>query len=623
MVGGESHGGYVLLVALIIVLLGVPQVPVMAQSFDTPLKSGPFVNKLVFNVMPQDEQQVLALMNDEIDLIGDTIDPSFIESLEAAENIETSATLRNGYGFFTINCAKYPFNITAFRRAMAFAFDKEAISEEMLNGFSIPLDSCIPLINPFSIEGQLPYSYYNASIALANSLLDEAGFVDINLDGYRESPDGSNLSVLIECFGSSIIAIETSFALEEALQALQVDASVAPDDWGDGHSRLNFHYDYDIFFLGATLKNFDVDWLAYEFWSEYADEPYRNFPNFRNASYDAWREQLLYSTDYDDVYEAAIEMQKVWVYECPMVICYENIMLSAYRTDKFEGHVNQAIDGVAGWWTNYKVNLKDHQDSPFSGTFRRSAGLDLDTFNIMGASSHYTMNILNELYDTLLRMGPDGTDIMWLAKSYLVKTNADDPRVPEGHTRLVFNMVQNVNWTDGSPLTAEDVAFTLNYYCDAPYNLYGADLSELHSAYMADRYTVVAEFNTESYWHLRRIASKPILPEHILSEIDPSNWSYWSPNPPAEAMVTSGPFNVSEYFTGEFIELTRNDNYFYRFEQPDTSSTTTVGPTNATLPDLFELLQNVSFVHWVVTLPSLMVIVIILAKWRAETDSLR
>ena len=622
MVSGKSHGGCFHLVVLIIVLLGVPQVPVMAQSFDTPLKSGPFVDRLVFNVIRQDDQQVLALMNDEIDVIGDTIEPIFIESLQAAENIETSATLRNGYGFFTINCAKYPFSITAFRRAMAFALDKEAISEDIWNGFSIPLDSCIPLINPFSIEGQLPYSYHNASIALANSLLDAAGFVDINLDGYRESPDGSNLNVLIEYPESSSLAPEISQALEEALQALQVKATAVPDGGGFGVYPPSFLGDYDMYFLGFNYRDLDVDWLAYEFWSEYADEPYINLPRFQNTSYDAWREQLLYSTDYDDVYEAAIEMQRVWVYECPMIICYENFLLSAYRTDKFEGHVNQAIDGAARWWTNYKVKLKVPQDNLFGGTFRRSVRMDLDTFNIMGAWSSYTMNILNELHDTLLRMGPDGTDIMWLAESYLVKTNADDPRVPEGHTRLVFNMVQNANWTDGSPLTAEDVAFTLNYYRDAPYNLYGADLSELHSAYMADRYTVVVEFNTESYWHLCRIASKPILPEHVLTKIDPNNWSYWSPNPPVEEMVTSGPFNVSEYIAGEFIELTRNDNYFYRFEQPDTS-TTTSGPTNTPLPDLFELLKNVNPAHWVVTLPSLMVIVIILAKWKMETDSLR
>jgi ABC-type transport system substrate-binding protein len=609
MVGGKSHGGPFLLVVLIIVLLGVSQVPVMAQSFDSTFKSGPFVDKLVFNV------------NNEIDLIGDRVDPSFIETLEAAENIETSATLRNGYGFFTINCAKYPFNITAFRRAMAFAFDKEAISEEVLNGFSVPLDSCIPLINPFSIEGQLPYSYYNASIALANSLLDEAGFADINLDGYRESPDGSSLNVRIECSQDSSLAIEISHALRESLQALQVDATVIPIIWRDG---IRMQYDeYDVTFSAWNSNDFDVDWLAYEFWSEYADERFFNLPRFQNTSYDAWREQLLYSTDYDDVYEAAIEMQRIWVYECPMIICYENLLLSAYRTDKFEGHVNDWADGVPGSWTNKKVHLKADQGGPFGGTFRWSNSLDLDTFNLLGASSAYTIQVLTELYDSMMTLDPEANDMMWLAESYLAETHAENDTIPAGQTRFTFQLLQNANWTDGTALTAEDVAFSLNFLRNAPGNRYRLDLLNMSAAYASSTYTVVVEFNTESYWHLHGVAFKPIFPKHVMQEIVIEDWAKWSPNPPVEEMVTSGPFNVSEYVAGEFIELTRNDNYFYTAEQPDTSSTTTSGPTNTPLPDLFESLKNVNLVHWVVTLPSLMVIVIVLAKWRMETGSLR
>ncbi len=621
MVGGKSHGGCFLLVVLIIVLLGVPQVPVMAQLFDTPLKSGPFVDKLVFNVITQEDQRVLALMNDEIDVIDDTVDPIFLEVLESAENIETSTTLRNGYGFFTINCAKYPFNITAFRRAMAFALDKEAISEDIFDTLSFPLDSCIPLVNPFSIEGQLPYSYYNASIALANSLLDAAGFVDINLDGYRESPDGSILNVRIECFETSL-AIEISHALEESLQTLHVKATVVPDDWYGYMYRLRSHDDYDICFLARNFRGLDVDWLAYEFWSEYADEPFFNFPNFQNTSYDAWREQLLYSTDYDDVYEAAIEMQRVWVYECPMIICYENILLSAFRTDKFEGHINDWADGVPGSWTNKKVHLKADQGGPFGGTFRWSNSLDLNTFNLLGASSAYTIQVLTELYDSMMTLDPEGNDMMWLAESYLAETHAENAAIPAGHTQFTFQLLQNANWTDGTPLTAADVTFSLNFLRDAPGNRYWLDLLNMSTAYASSPYTVVVEFNTESYWHLHGVAFKPIFPKHIMQEIE--DWAEWSPNPPVETMVTSGPFYVSEYVAGEFIELTRNDNYFYTAEQPDTSIiTTTSDPTYAPLPDLFEILKNVNLAHWVVTLPSLMVIVIVLAKWKTETDSLR
>ena len=92
-------------------------------------KNGPYVDKIVFDVITQDDQQVLALQDDEIDMIDQQIDPTFLDTLVEAENIEVVNVLRNGYGYVSINCAKYPLNVTAFRRAVAFATDKEAISD--------------------------------------------------------------------------------------------------------------------------------------------------------------------------------------------------------------------------------------------------------------------------------------------------------------------------------------------------------------------------------------------------------------------------------------------------------------------------------------------------------------
>jgi peptide/nickel transport system substrate-binding protein len=256
-------------------------------------------------------------------------------------------------------------------------------------------------------------------------------------------------------------------------------------------------------------------------------------------------------------------MQKIWVYDCPLIICYENLVLSAYRTDKFEGFQNTATDGVPSWWTNIKVHQKDSLGGPFGGTFVWSNSLDIDTFNFMASTSAYANNVNNMLWDSLITVGPDGTDVNWLAESYLTETHADNPDITDGHTRFTFNIVQNATWTDGTRLTGEDVAFTLNYYKEAPGNQYGSDLTDMVAAYAPTDYTVVVEFNTESYWHLHTVGYKPILPKHVFEEIGADNWNLWNPDPPTDTMVTSGPFNVSEYVAGEFVELTYNPNYFF------------------------------------------------------------
>ncbi len=516
--------------------------------------SGPYLDKLIYNVITQDDQQVLALQDNEIDLIGEMVDPAFLDTLTEAANIEVANVLRNGYGYLTINCAKFPLNITSFRRAFAFALDKEAITDDVWDGLSVPQDSVVPRVNPGSIEGQLPYNYYESNIALGNQLLDAAGFLDVDEDGFREAPDGTAFDILVECAQSSTVAIEVGAKAAEALQALDIDASSAPTDFYEYLNRLYFHGDYDIVYLGSSFSNFDLDWLAYEYWSEYYDEPYWNFPNFRNASYDAWRDQLLHATYWEGeggVLEAALEMQKVWVYQCPMVICYENILLSAYRTDRFDGFVNDVSNGVHSFWTNMKVHLKTELGGPFGGTFRWSNPLDVDTFNFMVSSSAYTWNVLQMMYDPLIRIDEQGNDINWLAESYTAETHADNPAVPEGYTRFTFEILDSVVWSDNTPLTAEDVAFAMNYYRDAPGNPFGSDLSDMTACYASDTYTVVAEFNSESYWHLHTVGYKPIIPKHIFEVIGVDSWNLWNPNPPTESMVTSGPFNVSEYVAGE------------------------------------------------------------------------
>ncbi|TFF93011.1 hypothetical protein EU546_06780, partial [Candidatus Thorarchaeota archaeon] len=295
---------------------------------------GPYVDRLVYKFIEGNDAQILALQNDEIDLIGEDISPFYLPTLQESENIGIDSSLRNGYGYVVINTAKYPFNITAFRRALGFAIDKEAISQDAWSGQSIPLDSCIPQINPFSIEGQLSYNYYENDSVYGNHLLDQAGFFDIDEDGFREAPDGSDLYVVLECLPFHSHAITACSYIVAAFDDLGINGYSVPFEWGIPE-RLYQHGDYDMFFLEASFTSLDVDWLAYEFWSEYRDEPYKNLASFCNATYDSWRDQLLQSMQYDDVHEAALEMQEILAYECPVIVCYENEQQYAYRTDRF------------------------------------------------------------------------------------------------------------------------------------------------------------------------------------------------------------------------------------------------------------------------------------------------
>lgn len=65
-------------------------------------KAGPYIDKVVFDVIQSQDQTVVALLDGEIDLIGSQVDSGFLRQLEKAEDIEIANVLRNGYGYVTL-----------------------------------------------------------------------------------------------------------------------------------------------------------------------------------------------------------------------------------------------------------------------------------------------------------------------------------------------------------------------------------------------------------------------------------------------------------------------------------------------------------------------------------------
>jgi peptide/nickel transport system substrate-binding protein len=123
---------------------------------------------------------------------------------------------------------------------------------------------------------------------------------------------------------------------------------------------------------------------------------------------------------------------------------------------------------------------------------------------------------------------------------------------------FTYHMRSGLKWSDGQPFTANDVAWTLNFYKERGISNYGADVKPIKSVEATDDTTFVIHteqptsvFNGQSVWMYDFI-----LPEHIWSTIDePKKFE----NVPA---VGSGPWVVTEQKPGEFVRLERNPNFW-------------------------------------------------------------
>jgi peptide/nickel transport system substrate-binding protein len=129
-----------------------------------------------------------------------------------------------------------------------------------------------------------------------------------------------------------------------------------------------------------------------------------------------------------------------------------------------------------------------------------------------------------------------------------------DTQVSEDGTTFTYTTRQGLRWSDGEPMTAEDMAFTLNLYQEKQAYLPQNYLTLMESVEATDDHTVVLTTSqpTSLYSGAVPYMYTYILPEHVWSEFEePKSYD----NVP---QVASGPFRIAEYERGQFVRMERN-----------------------------------------------------------------
>jgi peptide/nickel transport system substrate-binding protein len=131
---------------------------------------------------------------------------------------------------------------------------------------------------------------------------------------------------------------------------------------------------------------------------------------------------------------------------------------------------------------------------------------------------------------------------------------ATDVRVSDDGTTFTYTIRDDVTWSDGEPVTAEDMAFTLNLYKDNHAYIPQGYLGLMESAEAVDDTTVVIHTNAPTSLFSGAIPYlyTYILPEHVWSKFEKPKQFDNVPN------VGSGPFFVAEYERGQFVRMERN-----------------------------------------------------------------
>lgn len=215
---------------------------------------------------------------------------------------------------------------------------------------------------------------------------------------------------------------------------------------------------------------------------------------------------------------------------------------------------------------NITINGIDYLQSQapvgkFGGTFVSSTiGEGPKTFNPFNSKDNISSLMADIMYDGLVTTDPvTGDTIPKLAKSFTVN----------GREYLI-NLRHGLNWSDGKPITADDVVFTWqNIILDGFGNTSIRDSividGKLPTVEKIDDYTV--RFITpQPFAPFLRMLSSPIAPKHVFEPAVKRGKAYFdgflSTNTNPKEFVTSGAFRLKEYVPAQRVVFERNPDYY-------------------------------------------------------------
>ncbi|RMF64568.1 MAG: ABC transporter substrate-binding protein [Cyanobacteria bacterium J069] len=164
----------------------------------------------------------------------------------------------------------------------------------------------------------------------------------------------------------------------------------------------------------------------------------------------------------------------------------------------------------------------------------------------------------------------------------LVPGLAESWDISDDQQRITFTLREGLKWSDGAPLTVEDVIFSFNdIYFNPEIPSGESDILRVGAEGKFPTVNQVGDrqvefISPEPFAPLLRFAGGiSILPKHVLSDYvfstgadgKPRFLSAWGTDTPPSEIICNGPYTLKSYQPAERIVLERNPNYWRKDEQ--------------------------------------------------------
>jgi peptide/nickel transport system substrate-binding protein len=289
----------------------------------------PYLDRVIFRMMPGAEARAAALLAGEVHLIQN-VPQHMVSQLIAQAEVIVKTTVGTRPKFMDLNVTMPPFDDVRVRRALNYAVDADSVLAKVAGGYGIVLPGPLSPANLYVDPELKPYGY---DLEKARALLDEAGY----------QPE--EISLVIDTYGSYV---EIAEVVAQQLRELGMDVRV--DTWEYNEVRpLLLNCQRQAFLRDWGDSAFDpigyveAKWQTYE---EGTPAGRANFSCYSNPKVDALIQTGASEPDPEKRQAIYSEMQRLIYEDAPAVFLYvpQEIEAASVRVHNWEPSPDSRIN---------------------------------------------------------------------------------------------------------------------------------------------------------------------------------------------------------------------------------------------------------------------------------------
>ena len=273
-------------------------------------QDGPKVDTLTWRVVPEDGARVAMLQTGEADIISplpaiqvDKLkDDASLDVLNLGGLTYRYATLNKNY---TLADGRKPLDDVRVRQAMNYAFDSEAYTQVVFQGYASVPTSLFASSVPYYAE-QTPYT---ADVEKAKSLMSKAGY-----------SDGFPINIWVD---NTTIEMQGAEFLKQQLAQINIDVNVVPMESttiADMTSAPEDKTEVQMWYVNWSSGDYSADGSMRNILhgDKYPPSGY-NTAFYNNAEFNKCLDDALKTTDTDEITKLYAQAQSIAWEECPWI----------------------------------------------------------------------------------------------------------------------------------------------------------------------------------------------------------------------------------------------------------------------------------------------------------------